>query len=96
MKTAISLGLALALVFAFAHPAVSHQLETTEPERDHVLYGVARILYPLGDIVNHLLFGPHEKEESTIEAGEEQEPKKPKYNFSPRKKHPQEREGGNP
>jgi hypothetical protein len=96
VKTAISLGLALALLFVFAHPAVSHQLETTDPEPDYVLYGVARILYPLGDILNHLLFGPHEKEDSISEAGEEQEPKKPKYNFSPRKKHPQEREEGNP
>ena len=96
VKTAISLGLALALLFVFAHPAVAHQLETTEPEPDHVLYGVARILYPVGDILNHLLFGPHEKEDSTSEAGEEQKPKKPKYNFSPRKKHPQEREEGNP
>ena len=102
VKTAISLGLALALLFVFAHPAVSHQLETTDPEPDYVLYGVARILYPLGDILNHLLFGPHEKqdsiskEDSISEAVEEQEPKKPKTNFSPRKKHPQEKEEGNP
>jgi hypothetical protein len=90
VKKAISLGLAIALMFALAQPAASHQLESREPEPDHVLYAVARILYPLGDIVNHLLFGPHEKEDSASEAAEEPQPKKPKYNFSPRKKHKQE------
>jgi hypothetical protein len=96
VKTAISLGLALVLLFVFAHPAVSHQLESREPEPDHVLYAVARILYPIGDILNHLLFGPHEKDDSISEADEEKEPKKPKTNFSPRKKHPQEKEEENP
>jgi hypothetical protein len=96
VKTALSLGLALVLLFVFAHPAVSHQLESREPEPDHVLYWCARLLYPLGDIVNHLLFGPHEEEGLADEAVEEEEPKKPKSNFSPRKKHPQEREEENP
>jgi hypothetical protein len=96
VKTVLSLGLALVLLFVFAHPAVSHQFEPPEPEPDHVLYAVARIFYPLGDIVNHLLFGPHEKEGAAEELVEGQEPNKPKYNFSPRKKHSEESQEENP
>jgi hypothetical protein len=44
----------------------------------------------MGDFVNHLLFGPHEKDASADKAPDEGERRKPKQNFSPRKKHPQE------
>jgi len=90
VKTATALGLVFVLLFVFACPAAAHHLESVDPEPDHVLYGLALILYPFGDIINHLLFGPHEKAESSDQASGEHEPKKPKYNFSPRKKHPQE------
>lgn len=90
MKTGLfrglSSGLAVALLLVFARPAASHQLKSTEPESDHVLYGLALILYPFGDILNHFFFGPHEKDASKIESSEKRERKKPKYNFSPRKK----------
>lgn len=90
MKTGLFRGLssvlAVALLLVFARPAASHQLKSTEPESDHVLYGLALILYPFGDILNHFFFGPHEKDASKIESSEKRERKKPKYNFSPRKK----------
>lgn len=90
MKTALSrglsLGLAVALLLVFARPAASHQLKATDPEPDYVLYGFALILYPFGDILNHFFFGPHEKDAPEIESSEKRERKKPKYNFSPRKK----------
>ena len=94
MKTApyrgFCLGLALALLLVFAQPAAAHRLETNDVEPDYLLYGVAIILYPIGDVVNHLLFGPHEKDASTSESADEKARRKPKQNFSPRKKGRQE------
>jgi hypothetical protein len=90
VKTVLSIGLALVLLVVFARPACAHQFEPRNPEPDHVLYAIACILYPAGDILNHLLFGPHEKEGLADESTEEQTSEKPKYNFSPRKKHPEE------
>ncbi len=95
MKTApcrgLSLGLALALLLVFARPAAAHKLKVQNPEPDHIVFGAAVILYPIGDFINHFFFGPHEKEAALDESPDERERRKPKQNFSPRKKHPQER-----
>ena len=94
MKTApyrgLSLGLAFALLLVFAQPAAAHRLKTRDIEPDYVLYGVALILYPIGDALDHVLFGPHEKDASTDESLDEKGRRKPRQNFSPRKKRQQE------
>jgi len=89
MRTTIALGLSLALVLACARPALSHQIKIEEP--DHVLQIVAVVFYPLGDLLHHLLFGPHKPGESEprsrLESREDRQSQKTKYNFSPRRKH---------
>ncbi len=89
MRTVIALGLSLALVLACARPALSHQIKIEEP--DHVLQVVAVVFYPLGDLLHHLLCGPHKPGESEprnrLEDREDRQSQKPNYNFSPRTKH---------
>ncbi len=94
MRTVLGLGISLALLLASAQPANAHKLEVEDPEPDHVLQWVAHALYPIGDIINHLLFGPHDSDSSEGDAAigsrTDPQPQKPKYNFSPRRKHPQQ------
>ncbi len=93
MKRALAFGLSLMLLAVLTQPAPAHELEVQKPEPDHVLYWAARALYPIGDIVNHLLFGPHESNSSeSEEALEGRKRVEPKKNFSPRKKHPTQSE----
>ncbi len=92
MKKLIAFGISLMLLVASARPALAHRLESPDVEPDYIVYRFALILYPLGDAIHHFFTGPHERDPSKdVTVGESPEPsRKPKTNFSPRKKHPQQ------
>lgn len=92
MKNAIALLILLALAFVCVSSASAHEFKSTEP--DHPLEATAAILWSVGDSLHHLVVVPILKVYSAIEtesAEKETEavekiPRKPKYNFGPRKK----------
>ena len=93
MKRALAFGLSLMLLAVSAQPALAHKLEVQDPKPDHVLYWAARALYPIGDIIDHMLFGSHESSSSkSEEALEGRKRVGPKKNFSPRTMHPTQSE----
>lgn len=93
MKIALCLGLSIVLLFAFTQPAASHEREIVDPECDHPLYWLGRVLYPVGHIMHHLIcwsHGKHASQESPkIESAKppaELKRREPKGEYSPRGK----------
>lgn len=92
MKTALCVGLSIALLFVFAQPVTSHEREIIDPEPDHPLYWIGGVLYPIGHGMYHLFIGWwYDKKEPQETAKSEpaqflegERPQETKYNFSPR------------
>jgi hypothetical protein len=81
--------LSLMLVLAATQPAFTHEFKIEEP--DYPLQWAAVVLFPVGHVLHHLIFGnthaagtpPAVTQDRNEEV--EQAPG-PRYNFSPRKK----------